>query len=640
MLRRLLLIFFFFFCTGIGACFYLFEKEWVDFSTLNHYSSSKPSIVLDEEGREICRFATKRCDPITYEKMPDILIKAFVAAEDHHFFEHQGISYKGIARSFLVNLWHGRVVQGASTITQQLARSMFLYNERTIWRKIQEIFIAFQLERQLSKQQIMELYLNNIYFGRGTYGVEAACKRFWNKPLSEITIAQAATMAAVAPSAALFSPLNAPCSAKKRRNVIINVMNNLGFIPNKREYERAKKEKLTVVNFMQGNQIRDYLIEWIRLWAEKMWGKALYQKGLTIKTTINLDTQAAAEKAFASVVSILRNKIGPELNGGLISMDPVTGQIKASIGGYNYTESQFNRSFQAKRQMGSSYKPYIYTYALEHGIPLDTVMIDEPMELPLPTGQTWAPRNWNNKFEGPMTLVRALTLSNNIITIKLFLDMGIKDVASWSKQFGFKNDVPPYPSAALGTTEVSVEENCAAFNVFANNGIYAKPYLIEWVKDEWGTKIWEAQQEKHRVLSSKLASKMNNALSHRMALNKQLSKQGWFDADSIGKTGSTNGASTTWFVGATPDLTTAVYIGRDDNKPMGSQIFASFTASPVWLRLYSSIPHKKKHFYIDPALTEKSIDWCNGQTIEQDNHEPPEEPYPSETLQVVKILEG
>ena len=230
MIKRIIFIFFCAFCTAIGVFFYLFEKEWVDFSSLGYYTNAKPSILFDEEGREIGRFELDRRNPVTYDKMPDILIKAFVAAEDRLFFEHQGISIKGIIRSFLVNLYHGRVVQGASTITQQLARCMFLYNDRTIWRKIQEIFLAFQLERQLSKEQILELYLNNIYFGRGTYGVDAACRRFWSKSLDQLTVADAAILAASAASARLYSPLNATCSAKKRRNVIINVMYQQGFI--------------------------------------------------------------------------------------------------------------------------------------------------------------------------------------------------------------------------------------------------------------------------------------------------------------------------------------------------------------------------------------------------------------------------
>ncbi len=612
MIKRIIFIFFCAFCTGIGVFFYLFEKEWVDFSSLGYYTNAKPSILFDEEGREIGRFELDRRNPVTYDKMPDILIKAFVAAEDRLFFEHQGISIKGIIRSFLVNLYHGRVVQGASTITQQLARCMFLYNDRTIWRKIQEIFLAFQLERQLSKEQILELYLNNIYFGRGTYGVDAACRRFWNKSLDQLTVADAAILAASAASARLYSPLNAPCSAKKRRNVIINVMYQQGFITSK-ECEIAKKEPLKVLDFAQGNPIRLYVIEWVRAWAESIWGKeALYCKGLRIQTSINLDVQVAAEKSFANVVSFLRNKIGDDLNGGLVSMEPTTGQIKAFVGGFNFKYSQFNRAFRACRPMGSSFKPFLYACALEHGIDLDQVMVDEPMEFELPSGQTWTPRNWNNRFEGPMTLVRALTLSNNIIAIKLFLSLGINEVAEWVKRLNFKNDMPHYPSAALGTVEVSVEENCAAFNVFATNGIYVKPYLVEWVKDERGAKIWEYKQIKYRVLPSSIASKMNNALSHRMALNKQQATAGWFDSESIGKTGSTNGAATTWFVGATPGLTTAVYVGCDSNRAMGSQVFASATAFPVWLGLYKSITHKKKHFYTDPDLHEVSINWVTG----------------------------
>lgn len=610
--RRLLLIFLFMLCSVVGALFYFLEKELVDFTALGYYSSAQPSVVLDDEGREIGRFELDRRDPVTYDKLPDVLVKAFVAAEDHHFFEHSGISFRGIVRSFLVNLYHGRYVQGASTITQQLARGMFLSYNRTLYRKMQEIFLAFQLERQLSKEQIMELYLNNIYFGRGIYGVEAACRRFWNKQLDALTVAEAATLAAVAKSALLYSPLNAPCSAKKRRNLIITSMKNLGFITD-REYEKASKAKLVVLDYMQGNPIRLYILEWVRTWAEGIWGReALYRNGMRFKTTINLETQAAAEQAFATSVQELRRTFTDQLNGGLVALESATGKIRAFVGGFNFKQSQYNRAFQASRQMGSSFKPFIYSCALEQGMELDRVMVDEPLEMNLPNGQVWTPKNWNDQFEGPMTLARALTVSNNIIAIKLFMELGIEKVVDWAARFGFRNPVPAYPSAALGTLQATVEENAAAFNVFAHDGVYVKPFLVEHVKDRWGAKLWEYDPVSRRVISSKLASKMVNALSFRTELYKQQSSKGWIDADAIAKTGSTNGAASVWFVGATPDLTTAVYVGRDDDKPMGTHVFASQTVFPLWLNFYKALTTTKKHFYSDSTLKPVTIDWVTG----------------------------
>ncbi len=610
MLRRLIIAFTLFVCLALGCIVFLMERDWVDFSKLDSYKPSQASIVLDDDGNEIANFALDKRAPVSYSKIPPMVVKAFIAAEDHNFFTHPGISFRGIIRSALVNLSHGRKVQGASTITQQLARGMFLSYERTYLRKIQEIFLALQLERQLSKEQIFELYLNNMYFGRGIYGIEAACKRFWNIPLERITIDQAATLAAVAKSARLFSPLNAPANAHRRRNIILDSMFKLGFLTND-EYATAVKAPLRTLDYAAGNPLRLYIQEWVRAWAEVTFGKeAIYHHRFKIKTTININLQEKAEHAFVRTMQQLRATMGSEINGGLVSLDPETGHIKALIGGLDFRQSQFNRALQARRQIGSTFKPLLYALAIKAGIEMDSVFVDEPITVQLPNGTTWQPKNWTNTFDGPMTLARALTFSNNIITAKLFLKIGAPYVVSWAQRFGITH-LLPYPSAALGTAEATVAENAAAFNVFANNGVYVRPCLIEWVKDETGNKIWQAETEQYRVLDTALSSKMVNLLSHRMNMLKR-QDQGWIDADTIGKTGSTNGAATTWFVGATPSLTTALYVGRDDNKPMGSQLFASGTAIPIWMSFYKSFKHRKKHFYIDPQLREYSIDWVTG----------------------------
>lgn len=604
---------------ALGFFVFLLNQELVPIDLFHRFDDTRPGVVLDDQDQPLFRFEVDRRSYATIDNMPDILIKAFIAAEDHDFFHHHGISLRGIARSFLVNLYHRRVVQGASTITQQVARLLFLTHERTWWRKIQEVLLALQLERLYTKHQILELYLNNMYFGRGIYGVEAASQRFWNKKVAEVALDEAAVLAAIAKSAKFYSPLNAPLGAKKRRNIVLESMAKLGFIK-KEAFEQAKTLPLQIVETRQGNPVRLYIQEWVRNWAEQRWGKdTLYTKGLVIKTTINQQAQRAAEESFVSVVTPIQRKLGATLNGGLITLDTATGAIKASVGGTNFYQSQFNRSFQAYRQIGSSFKPILYAAGIAAGFDLDEVFYDEQITFVMPNGSKWTPKNWHNRFDGPMTLVKALTYSSNLISIKLLLKLGVDQGAKMARLFGFTHGVVPYPSLALGTPEASVVENAAAFNVFANHGVYVKPFLVDWVKDRDGKKIWQNEVSKKRLLDPIVASKMVRALQVRMDLAKKQSKDGWFDAESIGKTGSTNEAVTTWFVGATPEYTTAVYVGRDDGKPMGTQVFASKTAYPIWLNLHKELQYKQRHFYLDQRLINVPIDWLTGEIAEPNN---------------------
>lgn len=596
----------------LGAFFYLFNYDWVDFSKLQNYDPGKPSVVLDANNNVLFRFQLDKREPINYQNVPDILVKAFLAAEDWHFFSHCGISFKGIIRSLLVNLYHGRIVQGASTITQQVAKLMFLSHERTIIRKIKDVFLSFQLERQFTKKQIMQLYLNNVYFGRGIYGIQAACQRFWNKSVEQINLHEAATLAATAKSAFLYSPLNAPLSSQRRRNVVLKKMSKLGFI-SKDELYNAIDEQLIIKDKVPGDPILLYIQEWIRTWAEKRWDKdSLYKRGLKIKTTIDIEKQKLASKIFKNKIKETRRRTNDKLNGGLIAIESNTGKIKALIGGFDFNESQYNRALQAKRQIGSSFKPFLYASAIESGIDMDYLMVDEPIEMEL-GGITWKPKNWHGRFEGQMTLLKALTSSNNIIAVKVLLHLGYKHVIKWARNFMIKADLKPYPSLALGTAEMTAKDLAGSFNVFANNGKYIKPYLIEWVKNSWGKKLWETKIKRKKVLDSITNSKMINALSYRIKKAKDsLRYKYWIDAQAIGKTGSTNEATSTWFVGSTPELTTCVYIGNDDNRALGRHIFASSTVFPIWLDFNIGLHFDRKLFYIDPSLQEVTINWNNG----------------------------
>ena len=607
------------FIVGIFCYFYL--NYSIDFTRLEHKRRVLPSVVLDDAGNELCRFAFDKRTRITYDQIPEVVVRAFVAAEDHAFFAHIGISVKGIIRSALVNLYYRRVVQGASTITQQVARLLFLSHERTFWRKANEVFLAFQLERHLTKEQILELYLNNVYFGRGIYGIEAASQRFWGKSVTDVSLVEAATLAAVAKSARYYSPLNAPLTARLRRNTVLRCMSNVGFITND-ECVAVQKLGLEIKEQEKGSKILMYVQEWVRRWAEGKWGKeALYRKGLTIHTTINAEMQKNAELSFVPIVRDMRKKMSDSLNGGVVVLHASTGAMKVVVGGYDFMESQFNRAFQAYRQVGSSFKPILYALALGNGYDMDSLVVDEPMEIEQAGSKVWRPRNWHRKFEGEMTLIRALTYSNNMVAIKILLDVGVKKLNTLLRKFGITRDLTPYPTSALGTAHASVKENAAAFNVFANNGVYVEPYLVSKVKNRWGKVIWRHSAQSRRVLNPVVNAKMLKALTYRMKFAKpRWPKDRWVDCESVGKTGSTNGAATVWFVGATPEYSSAVYLGRDDNKPLGRYVYANKTAFPLWLDIFKKHKSVVKHFYFDPLLKEVSVNWRTGE-LESDDDE-------------------
>lgn len=613
LLKYFLILTFILLSFGFGAFIYLFNYDFVDFANTFSVQQSKPSIVLDDNNEILFTFKLDKRDPVKYQDFSKDLINAFVAAEDWNFFSHNGISWRGILRSFIVNLKNFKIVQGASTITQQVAKLLFLSQERTIFRKVKDIFLSLQIEQKYTKEQILELYLNNVYFGRGIYGVQAAAQRFWGKTIKDLSLDECAILAATAKSAKFYSPLNNIARSLSRRNLVLNNMFKLNFISQK-NFDLVINKKLNIQDKNTGDITLLYIQEYIRTWAENTFGKdALYTQGLSIKTTINKNKQDLAAKIFREKLKIIRKHLDEKLNGGMIAIESSSGKIKALVGGFDFNESQFNRVLQAKRQIGSAFKPFLYASALKEGLNMDDLFVDEPISIELPDSKTYTPKNWNNIFSGQMTLIKALTISNNIVAVKLLLQLGYDSVIKWARKFEINCDLKKYPSLALGTPEMTVKDLATSFNVFANNGIYINSYLIENVKDSNNKKIWQFKNKKIKVLDSITNSKMINALSYRIKKAKDNFKYNkWIDAQAIGKTGSTNDATSTWFVGSTPELTTCVYLGRDDNKPVGKNIFASSTVFPIWLIFNINLNFDKKIFYLDPNLQEIAINWNNG----------------------------
>lgn len=594
-----------------GALFFVIHNHTIDFSILSQYNTGRPSILLDDAGNEWGRFQLDRRDPVEGVALPLHVINAFIAAEDWDFFTHSGISLKGIVRSIVVNVYHGRKAQGASTITQQLVKLLFFDSQKTFTRKIKEQLYAILVEQQMTKEQILNTYLNHVCFGCGIYGIEAASQRFWSKHAHEISVNEAATLAGIIRSPARYCPLVYPLSAQKRRDVILGKMKHLGFIT-AQEYDEVIAHNVAVKD-KSYDTFAPHIKEMVRASLENSVGKTmLYSGGLHIQTTINQQMQCAAQEAFEAEMIKMRKKFGDELDGGLIVLDRKTGEIKALVGGFDFCTSKWNRAMQAQRQMGSIIKPLIYAAAMEKGMTFADTEIDEPTEW-VQDGVVWAPNNYDKNFNGQITLAYALSHSNNIVSIKTFLRVGPQAIIDCAKKCRVTSNFHAYPSLALGCVDVTLGECAGMFNVFANDGVYVEPHLLSWIKDRWGTRIYKETVVTERVIDSRIVGQVKAVLCLGPERVKALyGVKNWINSQAMSKTGTTNDSRTCWFIGSTPSLTTAVYVGFDDNRSMGQNVYPIRTAFPIWLAFNRAIDQTEKTFSYDPSLQVHIIDERTG----------------------------
>ncbi len=609
--------------TLIGSCFlagilaYLFTHVTIDFSTLENYDPGKYSIVLDDTGNELTRFQLDRREPVPLESLSPNLIQAFLAAEDQNFFLHHGISLKGMLRSFIANFTRGKIVQGASTITQQLIKLLFLDNRRTFERKFKELFLALIAEHQFSKEQILQTYLNHIYLGCGIYGVEAASQRFWNTSCGNLTISQAATLAGIVQSPERFCPLTHPDQALRRRNVILWRMLNQKKIT-KQEYSQAKEEPLNLQDATAGccaPHVKQMIAQAVENLVEK---KELYSGGLVIQTTISSMLQKKSAKIFTKHLKHNQKSTDVLLDGGLVLIEGSSGKIKVLIGGNNFNESQFNRVTQARRQLGSIFKPLIFATAIDHGARMDDICNDDPITIEF-NNTLWSPQNYNHKFVGPVTRAYGLYRSLNTIAIQTLYTAGIQNTIHAAHACGITQEMAPYPSLALGCVDATLLQAVSMFNCFAQQGKYYEPYYIEWIKNSQGKKIYKHTPAEHQALSWLSTSQVSAALATRMT---QLQKKhpagspitAFKPGTLIGKSGTTNDARNCFFVGATPRYTAAAFYGNDNNLAMGDSIFASQTVMPLVIEvLKKTEPSPNDRFMYHPDLQSVIIDEFTGQ---------------------------
>jgi penicillin-binding protein 1A len=593
------------FITGIGLFFSTMPP--VDFTLLEHnYHKNNGSRVVDEHEHLLWTYSYEYHNSAQFDSLPKHLIQAFRAAEDRQFFAHHGISWKGIIRSVLVNVLRGKKAQGASTITQQLVRLLYYGHQKTWIRKIQEQITSLVIEQEYSKEQIFEAYVNTVYLGCGIYGVSTAAWHFWQKELHELTLDECALIAGIVRHPATYCPLIQSESAEKRRNRVLLSMKEAGFITDE-EYAAAREKPINLNPSIKKNygHLRAYVTALVEhyLGVEE---EALYTNEYTIHLTVDGTFQESAQRELQKAIASLRSSTKLPLDGAWITLDSHTGAIKALVGGYDFKVSQFNRATQAKRQIGSIHKPFIFAAGLEKGLSFTDILVDEPMTLHV-GNQEWSPRNHNRKFIGAMTRAQGLILSNNIVTLKTLLETGYKKLISYYNLMCPEIKIQELPSLATGCIDMTPLQGLKSFNSLINNGIYVEPFIVQSIEDSNGKKIYKHIPHQSVVMSWNIASKVTKILENIFDRTyKRLYKEKPpFMA--CGKTGTT-GTSVS-YVGATPGYTSIGYIGCDDNREI--PLWASSTVFPLWTTLHAQLKHQASFNYA-PHLKEIYVDALTG----------------------------
>jgi penicillin-binding protein 1A len=493
---------------------------------------------------------------VSLKELPRYLPQAFIAIEDKRFYSHFGIDPTGIARAAVTNILHRGVSQGGSTLTQQLAKNLFLTQERTLQRKLQEAELALWLERKYSKTEILELYLNRVYFGSGAYGVEAAAQRYFGKSARNVTLPEAAMLAGLVKSPSRLAPNRNPEGAEKRAQTVLTAMADSKFITDAQAQAAIVKPSYAVKPVGAGTI--NYVADWIGEVLDDLVGQI--DQNIVVETTIDPKLQSVAEAAIIDELAAKSVKFNVT-QGALVAMTP-DGAVRAMVGGRNYAESQFNRAVTAKRQPGSAFKPFVYLTALEAGLTPDTVRQDAPLDI-----KGWKPENYSREYFGAVTLTQALAMSLNTVAVRLGIEAGPANVVRTAHRLGIASKLEANASIALGTSEVSLTELVGAYAPFANGGMIAAPHVVTKIRTPQGKILYaRAPDPQTQVIDPRYVAMMN-AMMHETLVTGTARKAdipGWSAA---GKTGTSQDFRDAWFVGYTANLVTGVWLGNDDNSP-------------------------------------------------------------------------
>jgi penicillin-binding protein 1A len=714
------------FLVGVGAAAGLmwhYSKDLPDYSQLQDYEPPVMTRVHASDGALVAEYAKERRLYIPIQAVPKLVVNAFLAAEDKNFYEHGGLDFPGIMRAgmlYLQNMGTSRRPQGASTITQQVAKNFFLTNEVSLTRKAKEAMLALKIERTYSKDKILELYLNQIYLGLGAHGIAAASLLYFDKSVHELTISEAAYLAALPKAPSHLHPFRNREQAVSRRNYVLDRMAEIGVVRSQ-EAEKAKKEPLAITPRPTGAHIfaAEYFAEEVRREVYERYGEQkLYEGGLSVRTSLDPKLQVLARKVLAEglikldetsgwrgaiqkidisgdwgtklaeikqlsdvapwrlavvvetgdqsarvgfqparepggavvrerqvgivplegvrwakaasgptrgrvpakvsqvlepgdvvYVEPIAGKDGqfrlrqiPEISGGIVAMDPLTGRVLAMVGGFSYDQSQFNRATQALRQPGSAFKPFVYAAALDNGYTPSTVVLDGPLEIDQGPGMPpWRPENYSGRFYGPQTLRFGIEQSRNVMTVRLAQDVGMPMIGEYAKRFGVYDELPPYLSFALGAGETTVLRMVAAYSMFANGGKRIKPTLIDRIQDRYGHTIYKHDARECRGCTAdrwrnqpepSLVDRREQVIDAMTAYQITSMMEGVVQRGTgtvvrevgkpvAGKTGTTNDEKDVWFIGFSPDLAVGVYLGHDKPRAIGHRATGGQLAAPI-----------------------------------------------------------
>ena len=669
---------------GLGAWYWI-SKDLPKIERLSDYRPPAVTRVLARDGRLMAEYFHQQRYVIPISQIPPHVYLAFVSAEDGDFFTHTGVDFMGIIRAAYKNFRAGRVVQGASTITQQVAKTLLLTPQRTITRKIKEAILAQRIERSFTKEEILFLYLNQIYLGHGAWGIEAAARTYFGKHASELDVAEAAFIAGLVKAPSRYSPVRHYRRARNRQEYVIERMVADGHLT-RAQADKALSRQLDIKLAKPKTVDADYYAEYVRQWLLDKYGEAtLYDGGLTVHTSCDPGLTADAKLAMAKGLDSLTRRQGyrgpkgkaaaaelaaartrpvrgsgleagqvvsgivtlveadgssaqvrmgscqgllakkdlawakrwrkplaagqvvrvklegpagtpgvwrvelyqePIAQSALLALETGTGRVRVMIGGRDFGQSQFNRAVQARRQPGSGFKPFIYSAALDHpvlGFSPVTEIVDAPViyDDPGQPGAKWKPKNYENRFYGATTLRTALEHSRNVVTVKILAKIGIPYAIDYARKFGFTSDLTPNLSLALGSSGVSLMEITEAYSVFANQGRLLKPVLVERVQDRNGDLVFDAKPDAKQIISPQTAFLMTHLL--RGVIEHGTGRQMLeLKRPLAGKTGTTNDLRDAWFMGFSPQMVCGVWVGQDDNKPLGRRETGARAAGPIW----------------------------------------------------------
>jgi penicillin-binding protein 1A len=572
---------------GTLWAFMILPRSLPSVTALEKLEPLRGTKIYDENDDLVTELHVERRIFVPLRQVPRSLRDAVIATEDRRFYYHWGVDPIGIGRAVVQNYRQGRIVEGGSTITQQLAKVLFLTPDRSLERKLKEAVLALEIERRYSKDRILEMYLNQVYFGQGAYGVEAAARTYFGKSVSEVTVREAALLAGLPRAPSAYAPFENPKAARQRRQIVLRQMVEHGVLKEAEALKLAASD-LGLIPPERRRTTGQYFLDHVQQTLEAKYGADMvFKGGLNVYTTLNPSMQLAAEQSLRDGLTTLegrsaRARPGEHPEGAIVTIEPHTGYVRALVGGYDFFRSEFNRAVQARRQPGSAFKTFVYAAALEAGFTPATRIDDAPVSYAVgPGGTAWKPENYDRRFRGPTTLQQSIEESVNVVTVKLQERVGVNRTIRVARRFGIQSPLSANLSLALGTSDVSLLELTSAYGALANQGVWVAPTVIRQVFDAGGKLLEENVPQGREAVSPELAYVITHML--RGVVERGTGQA----ARSLGrpvaaKTGSTNDYSNAWFLGYTPRLVSGVWIGYDRPRSLGREETGGRLAGPIW----------------------------------------------------------